>query len=83
MAAWKPAHLACSSALATYSYLKWPGLAQVMRRTCQRINLRTGQVEGQTRYGLTSLHCMFAGPQLIEYFWRETLDDREWQSLCA
>ena len=48
-------NLACSPALATYAYRKWPGLAQVMRRTCQRIHLRTGQVERQTRYGLTSL----------------------------
>jgi predicted transposase YbfD/YdcC len=63
--------LACSPALATYAYLKWPGLAQVMRRTCQRINLRTGQVEHQTRYGLTSLDRTLAGPRLIEHFWRQ------------
>ncbi len=63
--------LACSPALATYSYLKWPGLAQVMRRTCQRINLRTGQIERQTRYGLTSLDRTLAGPRLIERFWRQ------------
>jgi predicted transposase YbfD/YdcC len=63
--------LACSPALATYSYLKWAGLAQVMRRTCQRIHLRTGQVERQTRYGLTSLDRTLAGPWLIEYFWRQ------------
>jgi predicted transposase YbfD/YdcC len=62
--------LECSPALATYAYLQWPGLAQVMQRTCQRINLRTGQVERQTRYGLTSLDRSLAGPQLIEYFWR-------------
>lgn len=63
--------LDCSLALANYAYLKWPGLAQVMRRTCQRINLRTGQVERQTRYGLTSLDRSLAGPQLIEHFWRQ------------
>lgn len=63
--------LECSPALATYTYLKWPGLAQVMRRTCQRINLRTGQVERQTRYGLTSLDRSLAGPQLLEHFWRQ------------
>jgi len=62
--------LACSPALATYTYLHWPGLAQVMRRTCQRISLRTGQVERQTRYGLTSLDRSLAGAQLIEHFWR-------------
>jgi hypothetical protein len=54
--------LESSPALATYTYLKWPGLAQVMRRTCQRINLRTGQVERQTRYGLTTLDRSLAGP---------------------
>lgn len=63
--------LECSPALATYTYLKWPGLAQVMRRTCQRIHLRTGQVERQTRYGLTSLERSLAGPQLLEHFWRQ------------
>ncbi len=62
--------LECSPALASYTYLKWPDLAQVMRRTCQRINLRTGQVERETRYGLTSLDRSLAGPRLIEYFWR-------------
>lgn len=64
-------HLACSPALATCSYLKWPGLAQVMRRTCQRICLRTGQVERRTRDGLTSLDRTLAGPHLIEHFWRQ------------
>lgn len=42
-----------------------------MRRTCQRINCRTGQVERQTRYGLTSLDRTLAGPRLIEHFWRQ------------
>lgn len=70
--------LECSPALATYTYLKWPGLAQVMRRTCQRINLRSGQVERQTRYGLTSLDRSLAGPQLLEAFWRQhwTIENR-------
>ncbi len=70
--------LECSPALATYTYLKWPGLAQVMRRTCQRISLRTGRVERQTRYGLTSLNRSLAGPQLLEHFWRQhwTIENR-------
>ena len=55
--------LACTPALATYTYRQWPGLAEVMRRTCQ--------VERQTRYGLTSLDRSLAGPQLIEHFWRQ------------
>ena len=37
------------------SYLRWPGVAQVLRRTCRRINLRTGRVETEVTYGLTSL----------------------------
>ncbi len=36
--------LACTPALASYTYRQWPGLAQVMRRTCQ--------VECQTRVRL-------------------------------
>ena len=55
--------LACTPALASYTYRQWPGLAQVMRCTCQ--------VECQTRYGLTSLGRSLAGPQLIEHFWRQ------------
>lgn len=36
-------------------YLDWPGVAQVLRRTCRRTNLRTGKTTVQLRYAITSL----------------------------
>ena len=45
--------LASSTALT--GYLSRPGAAQVMRRTCRRLNLRSGLVETETTYGITSL----------------------------
>ena len=60
--------LASSTALT--GYLSWPGAAQVMRRTCRRINARSGLVETETTYGITSLPRALAGPQQLEQFWR-------------
>ena len=60
--------LASSTALT--GYLSWPGAAQVMRRTCRRINSRSGLVETETTYGITSLPRALAGPQQLEQFWR-------------
>ena len=60
--------LASSTALT--GYLSWPGAAQVMRRTCRRINMRSGLVETETTYGITSLPRALAGPQQLEQFWR-------------
>lgn len=51
-------------------YLRWPDVAQVLRRTCRRINLRTGRVEKEVTYGLTSLPQALAGPAELEHFWR-------------
>jgi hypothetical protein len=52
--------LASSTALT--GYLSWPGAAQVMRRTCRRLNMRSGLVETETTYGITSLPRALAGP---------------------
>ena len=41
-----------------------------MRRTCRRINARSGLVETETTYGITSLPRALAGPQQLEQFWR-------------
>jgi len=60
--------LASSTALT--GYLSWPGAAQVMRRTCRRLNMRSGLVETETTYGITSLPRALAGPQQLEQFWR-------------
>jgi len=60
--------LECSALLS--HYLDWPGVAQVMRRTCQRRHLRSGVVSCEVTYGLTSLSRRRAGPQHLETFWR-------------
>lgn len=60
--------LESSTALA--GYLDWPGVAQVMRRTCRRVILRTGEVSSKTTYGITSLGRDLALPAQIEAFWR-------------
>jgi len=60
--------LASSTALT--GYLSWPGAAQVMRRTCRRLNMRSGLVETETTYGITSLPRALAGSQQLEQFWR-------------
>jgi predicted transposase YbfD/YdcC len=69
--------LECSTAL--QGYLDWPGAAQVMRRTCRRVNLRTGEVEQETTYGISSLDRTLAGPKQLEQFWRGhwTIENRE------
>jgi predicted transposase YbfD/YdcC len=51
-------------------YLTWPGLGQVMRRTCRRIDLKTGKVSEDTTYGLTSLGWDEAEGQHLERLWR-------------
>lgn len=51
-------------------YLDWPDAAQVMRRTCQRVILRTGEVSRATTYGITSLGRDLAQPVHLEAFWR-------------
>lgn len=58
------------SSIALNSYLDWPGVAQVLRRTCRRIRVSTGLVESATTYGITSLPRALAGPELVERFWR-------------
>jgi predicted transposase YbfD/YdcC len=58
------------STTALNDYLRWPDVAQVLRRTCRRVNLRTGRLESEVTYGLTSLPRELAGPAELEHFWR-------------
>jgi predicted transposase YbfD/YdcC len=58
------------SSIALNTYLDWPGVAQVLRRTCRRVIVSSGLVESQTTYGITSLTRDLAGPKQIERFWR-------------
>ena len=50
--------------------MDWPGVAQVLRRTCRPGIVSTGLVESETTYGITSLTRDLAGPKLVERFWR-------------
>lgn len=59
-----------ASTTALNEYLRWPDVAQVLRRTCRRVNLRTGHLEKEVTYGLTSLPRALAGPAELEHFWR-------------
>ena len=58
------------SSIALNTYLDWPGVAQVLRRTCRRIIVSTGLIESETTYGITDLTRDLAGPKQIERFWR-------------
>jgi hypothetical protein len=44
------------SSTALNDYLDWPGVAQVLCCTCQRLNSTTGEVTTETTYGVTGLH---------------------------
>lgn len=59
-----------ASTTALNDYLRWPDVAQVLRRTCRRRNLRTGRLETEVTYGLTSVPRELAGPTELEHFWR-------------
>jgi predicted transposase YbfD/YdcC len=48
----------------------WPGVAQVMRRECERIELKTGKLTHEVSYGLTSLAPARADAAVLEALWR-------------
>jgi len=48
----------------------WPGVAQVMRRECERIALKTGKVTREVSYALTSLAPERADAAALEALWR-------------
>ena len=58
------------SSIALNPYVDWPGVGQVLRRTCRRLIVSSGVLESETTYGLTSLPRALAGPKLVERFWR-------------
>lgn len=60
--------LECSTALA--GYLDWPNAVQVLRRTCRRVRVRSGEVQEETHYAVTDLSRELAGPEQLEQFWR-------------
>jgi len=48
----------------------WPGVAQVMRRECERIELKSGKLTREVSYGLTSLTPQRPGAAALEALWR-------------
>jgi predicted transposase YbfD/YdcC len=67
-----------ASTTALNEYLRWPGIAQIMRRTCRRRHTRTGHHEIEVTYGLTSLPRTLAGPTQLAQIWRAhwTIENR-------
>lgn len=51
-------------------YLTWPGVQQVLRRTCERTSLRTGEVSTSVTYALTSLPARVASASMLAELWR-------------
>ena len=51
-------------------YVDWPGVGQVMRRTCERIEMKTGEVSRAVTYGVTSLTPHEASADELEGLWR-------------
>ena len=48
----------------------WPGVAQVIRRECERIELKSGKLTREVSYGLTSLAPSQADAAVLEALWR-------------
>jgi hypothetical protein len=51
-------------------WVNWPGHAQVLRRTCRRLIRKTGAIQEETTYGITSLPPDAAPAPLLESLWR-------------
>jgi predicted transposase YbfD/YdcC len=51
-------------------YLSWPGVQQVLRRECERVILKTGEVTHAVTYALTSLRAGEAPPATLAALWR-------------
>jgi len=58
------------STTALNDYLEWPGVAQVLRRTCQRTDLKTGKTTIHVRFAITSLSRDMVSLAQIETIWR-------------
>lgn len=55
---------------AVNDYLDWPGVGQVLRRTCRRVSLRTGEIEEEVTYGISSLPAASTSAAEVEALWR-------------
>jgi predicted transposase YbfD/YdcC len=52
-------------------YVEWPDVGQVLRRTCERIIIKTGQVSREVTYAVTSLGPREASAEQVARLWRE------------
>ncbi len=52
------------------AYLTWPDAQQVLRRTCRRVSIATGEVQEEATYGVTSLPADTASAATLEALWR-------------
>lgn len=50
--------------------IDWPGVGQVIRRECERIEVKTGKTTREVSYGLTSLTPQQANAATLERLWR-------------
>jgi predicted transposase YbfD/YdcC len=68
--------LECSTGLT--GYLTWPGVRQIIRRTCERTVLKTGKTSREVTYGVTDLTPRQAGAAQLEQLWRAhwTIENR-------
>ena len=58
------------SSVALKDDLDGPGVDQVLRRTCHRVEIRTGRASEEVTYGITSLGRQRASLEQVEQFWR-------------
>jgi len=51
------------------AYLDWPHVAHVLRRTCRRLLLATGEIQEETAYAITSLPLPLITATDLERLW--------------
>jgi predicted transposase YbfD/YdcC len=69
--------LECSTA--GVDYLVWPGIGQILRRTCERLVIKTGKRSIEVSYALTNLGPEEARAAELEGLWRGhwTIENRK------
>jgi predicted transposase YbfD/YdcC len=63
-------HRTLESTTRLNDYLTWPGVTQVLRRTCWRQDLRTKVITQEVHFGITSLDRQTVTLAQVEQFWR-------------
>ncbi len=58
------------STTALNDYLEWPGVAQILRRSCQRTHIKSGKTTSHVRYAITSLSREMFSLDQVESVWR-------------